>query len=94
MELPDTTMKPVAKSIVVQSEELVGQQLFLYNDSDDTVHTLNSGAAMIWLLCDGSRNLDEIASNVVSESNLTKEEMATIVQETIQQFQEIGLLEV
>ena len=52
--------KPLPKSSIVESEELMGQELFLYDDETETVYTLNSGAALIWLLCDGTRDVASI----------------------------------
>jgi Coenzyme PQQ synthesis protein D (PqqD) len=54
---------------------------------------LNSGAAMVWLLCDGNRDLGEISRQISSAGSLPQEQVLLQVQETVAQFQALGLLE-
>ena len=90
--LPDLTRKPLTKKGI--SEELIGQELFLYDrDNNGTVHCLNSGAAIIWLLCDGTRNLESIAGGIANIAELPKQQILVEVQETVMQFKALGLLE-
>jgi hypothetical protein len=90
-ELPSTAIKPFPKSGV--REELIGQELFLYDqDNNQAVHCLNSGAALIWLLCDGTRGVESIAEEIVTASSLPKQEILADVQKTVDQFQTLGLL--
>ena len=83
--------KPLPKSSIVESEELMGQALFLYDDDSEIVYTLNSGAAMIWLLCDGSRDVRSIAKEIAVTDTLSEKEVLHHVQETVEQFQSFGL---
>ena len=85
--------KPVPKSSIVESEELMGQELFLYDDGSEIVYTLNSGAAMIWLLCDGTRDVESIAREIALTGKPPEEEILAHVQETVEQFQLLGLIE-
>ena len=85
--------KPLPKSSIVESEELMGQELFLYDDGSEIVYTLNSGAAMIWLLCDGTRDVESIAREIPLTGKPPEEEILAHVQETIEQFQLLGLIE-
>ena len=87
------TMMPVPKNSIVETEELLGQELFLYDVSNGAVHTLNNGAAMVWLLCDGTMDLGAIAREIVCTCDLTQREVLAQVQETVGQFQALGLLE-
>ena len=87
------TIKPVSKNSIVDSEELLGQELFLYDDSNGAVHALNSGAAMVWLLCDGTRELGVIGKEIGRTCGLTQQEVLAQVQETVGQFRALGLLE-
>ena len=87
------TIMPVSKKSIVESEELLGQELFLYDVSNGAVHTLNNGAAMVWLLCDGTRELGDIAREVVATCGLPQQEVLAQVHETVVQFQALGLLE-
>ena len=85
-------MKPVPKNHIVESEELIGQEIYLYDYWGGAVHTLNSGAAMVWLLCDGVRDLEEVAREMAAASSLSAEEVLPQVLETVTQFQSAGLL--
>ena len=87
------TIKPVSKKSIVESEELLGQELFLYDVSNGAVHALNNGAAMVWLLCDGTLDLVDIAREIICTCDLTQQEVLAQVQETVGQFQALGLLE-
>ena len=86
-------MKPHPRSAIVDSEEVIGEQLFLYDDSSGEVHTLNGGAAAVWLLCDGTRDLKSIANEIAFYFELPGQEVLAQVQEAVGQFQEVGLLE-
>ena len=51
-ELKSTVTKPRPRQDIINSEEMIGKQLFLYaGDDGDEIHCLNGGAAIIWLLC-------------------------------------------
>ncbi len=86
-------MKPHPRSAIVDSEEVIGEQLFLCDDSSGEVHMLNGGAAAVWLLCDGTRDLESIANEIASYFELPGQEALDQVQEAVVQFQEVGLLE-
>lgn len=57
------------------------------------MHTLNSGATLVWFLCDGTRDLADIATEISTTFDLPKEEVMPQVQESVAQFQSLGLLE-
>jgi len=74
--------------------EIIGDEIFLYDAaSDDAVYRLNDGAAMIWMLCDGSRNLEEITREITTGFQLDHEEVKAHVKSTIKSFQKLNLLE-
>ena len=82
---------PQAKDTL--EEELIGDELFLCDHSGDkAIHCLNSGAAMIWYLCDGTRTIETIAAEIAAISELSKEQALADVKDTIAKFQELGLL--
>lgn len=85
--------KPTPKKGIVESEELLGAELFLYDESTGGIHTLNSGAAIIWLLCDGMRDLDTIAAEIGSASLIPTDSVLPQVIEIVAQFDTLGLLE-
>lgn len=88
---PDTSIKPAPKEGI--AEEMVGQELFLYDDHNgQSVHCLNSGAALIWFLCDGTRTLAHITRELATAYGLPEQQVWLEVQETVAQFQKLGLL--
>ncbi len=91
-ETPNMTMIPTRNSRIVDSEELLGQELFLYDETTGAVHAFSSGAAMIWLLCDGTRNLEGIAAEIASVSGVPQDQVLHQVQEIVAQFHDLGLL--
>ena len=92
-ELQPTTMRPTPKSRTVESEELLGQELFLYKEESGIVVTLNSGAAMIWVLCDGILDLGAISAQIASASGIPEEEALDHVRKSVGRFGDLGLLE-
>ncbi len=76
-------------------ERLINQEMFLFEGEEGVprVYKLNSGAAMIWLLCDGTRTLDEIALEIATCENLQKREVLLHVRDSVERFQSLGLLE-
>ena len=92
VEFQPVRVKPLSRSNIVASEELLGEELFLYDETNGSVHTLNSGATMVWLLCDGTQDLEGISAEIESVSGLSKEDALAIVQKTVGQFRDLGLL--
>lgn len=91
-ELQDPGIKPLARNDV--EEVLVDEELFLHDyNSDNSMHCLNSGAALIWLLCDGTRDVEGIAGEIAATFSLSQGQVLSEVQETVAQFQALGLLE-
>ena len=83
----------VPKINIVESEELIGHELFLYDDCSETVYTLNGGATMIWLLCDGNRDIQSIAGEIAMTDTLSETEVLDQVWETVEEFESLGLIE-
>ena len=84
--------KPKARSGM--AEEWLGQEVFVYDPSNgDEVHCLNSGAALIWLMCDGSRDLNAIAGELAREFELSETELLADVERAVEQFEELELVE-
>ena len=85
---------PRPKEAVLQSEEMIGKQLFVYEGGGgDNVHCLNGGAAIVWLLCDGERNTEEIPRKISDELQLPRDQTLLDVQEAVEQFESLNLLE-
>ena len=85
---------PRPRDAVLQSEEMIGKKLFLYKGGGgDTVHCLNGGAAIVWLLCDGEKDTAEIARQISDEFELSLDQTLLEVQEAVEQFESLNLLE-
>jgi len=84
--------RPRSKSGV--AEEWLDEEVFLYDQGNgDLVQCLNSGAALIWVLCDGNRDVEGIAGEIATTFDLHRHEVLAQVQETVAQFELMGLLE-
>lgn len=92
-KLQSLPTNPFPRRDIVESEELIGKQLFLYDENIGDVHCLNSGAAIIWLLCDGKRGLVSIAKAISSAYGLAESQVLPEVQGAVAQFQSLNLLE-
>ena len=74
-------------------EELIGDELFVRDlDSHSTIHCLNSGATMIWYLCNGERDLQTIAAEIAATTSRSTADILPEVQAAVAQFHELGLL--
>lgn len=89
--LQELSVKPLSRSNVVG--EQIDQELFLYDESSGVVHSLNGGAALVWFLCDGTRNAASIAGEIADSFSLQNQEVLADVREVLVKFQELGLLE-
>jgi hypothetical protein len=84
-------LRPLARQDIEQ--ERIEDELFLYDPAQDgAVHRLNSGAAIIWMLCDGTRSVTEIAEDIALSFDLAETVVRPQVDEAIQQFYDLGLL--
>ena len=74
--------------------EWIEKEVFIYDHaSSDEVHNLNSGAAVIWLLCDGTRDVKSIASTIAKEFDLAGNQVLQEVEATVEYFGTLNLLE-
>ena len=90
-DIQDLSIKPLSRSDVVG--EQIDQELFLYDESSGVVHSLNGGAALVWFLCDGTRNAASIAEEIADTFSLQNLEVLADVREALAKFQELDLLE-
>ena len=92
-KLQGASTKPRHRTDLVDSEEEIGEELFLYDGNTEEVHILNGGAVLVWFLCDGTRDVAGIAQEMAATFKLPEQEVMHEVQEAIGQFQSLGLLE-
>lgn len=87
----DPTLKPMPKNSIFQ--EIVGDTLFLCDEnSAEQVHSLNSGAAVVWLLCDGERSIEQITAEIATAYALPYLDTQQQVIAALEQFQQLGLM--
>ena len=84
------TERPNARDDI--SEEMIDQDLFLFDEGTGSVHQLNSGAAMVWFLCDGTRDVASIAGEIAQSADAGATEVMLDVRETLKKFDELGLM--
>lgn len=92
MKAEDTTFRPQVKAVI--AEELIGQELFLFDQQRQTAYCLNGGAALIWFLCDGTHDVESIVTEIATVSDRPEQQILPEVQETVTKFQLLELLEV
>ena len=70
-------------------------ELYLMNPEDPStaVHCLNGGAALIWLLCDGTRDVAAIVDEISSAFDLPADEVLDDVRKTVAHLESLRLLE-
>ena len=86
------SIKPKARTDM--AEEWLGQEVFVYDPSNGyEVLRLNSGAALIWLMCDGSRDISAIAGELAHEFELSETDLLVDVEQAVEQFEELELVE-
>jgi hypothetical protein len=86
-------LSPRYRPLAGVTQELVGQELFIYGGPrPDAVHCLNSGAAIIWYLCDGTRDVDEVVNELAAQYGLLPAEAERDVRETVARLQALHLL--
>ena len=84
-------MKPKTKEDL--TEELVEDELFIHEKDASSVHCLNAGAAVIWYLCDGTRDSGAIAQEIADANGLSVDDVRADVERTVEELRSLGLLE-
>ncbi len=68
------------------------EDLLLFAEGRQVVHTLNLSAWAVWDLCDGSRSVESIAAELAAEVGRPVAEIERDVLSTVQQLGSLGLL--
>jgi len=81
---------------VIQSEDIIwrriGEDIVVIKDDGQSTHILNKTAAFIWELCDGKRNVDEIAASLFKRFDVSPEEARADTRETIETLKRAGIV--
>jgi tetratricopeptide (TPR) repeat protein len=86
----EATQVPVPKAGLIEKE--VGDELFLLDEQEAVTHRLNAREFNIWQLCNGTRDINNIAQEISGTCRLPAQEILDRVCEVVSQFQESGLL--
>jgi len=70
----------------------LGDEYVFYDRSGDRVHVLNATARAVYLLCDGTRSVEEIAGEITAEYDVDGDTALRDVRETVRQLVELGLV--
>ena len=70
----------------------LGDEYLFYDRENDRVHVLNTTAREIFLLCDGKRTEDEIASALAKTYDLETATAGKDTQQTLQRLYDLGVL--
>ena len=86
--MPDTGSRPVAKA---EGRDLGDEYLF-YDREGDRVHVLNETAREVFLLCDGSRTEDEVASAFAEKHQTDQATARNDAAALLRDLSELGLI--
>lgn len=78
---------------VLETEVGVDGEISIYNPSTEQVTVLNGTASDVWRLADGEHTLDEIVELLASSYQVSRDEIAQDVTETVRRFSLAGLLQ-
>jgi len=88
----DTDLKPVARDDVQYN--ILDDGAVIYDTASERVYVLNSTAAYIWSLCDGSITVKQIESELEQLAGTTSWNIPNRVQEALDYLENQGLLTV
>jgi hypothetical protein len=71
----------------------IGEEYLFYDPDTDRVYILNATAREIYLLCNGLRDLDEIAHTIARRYEIDAETADRDCSEAVEQLVELGLVE-
>lgn len=86
--MPNAASRPLAKT---DGRDLGDEYLF-YDRERDRVHVLNETAREIFLLCDGSRTQDEVASAFAEKQEIDKTIAKADAVAVLRNLSELGLI--
>lgn len=87
---PPATIHP-APSGTFEGRDLGDEYLF-YDAERDLVHQLNATAREVYLLCDGSRSTEEVASAFAEMHDVDRPTAENDAREAIERLVELGVL--
>jgi PqqD family protein of HPr-rel-A system len=71
----------------------MGDGVILYDHDASLVHHLNPSASILWQLCEGDADGDELAAEVAEAYGLDRNVVTAQVEDFIQELDALGLIE-
>lgn len=68
------------------------QDVFVYNHDYNMVHRLNSSAAIVWRLCDGTATVCQMVGRIAAEQGLEAEVVGNQLACLIAEWEALGLV--
>jgi aminopeptidase-like protein len=68
------------------------RELMLHDMETKKVYVLNSTAAMIWSMCDGNHNVEQIAMKVKNKFTQLREDVLQEISQTVEKLRQYGLV--
>lgn len=92
---PQTGVSHVPTPKASIRQQVVGNTLYLWNSERENEllnQCLNSGEAVVWMLCDGRRSVDEIAQEIAAAYGIPYDEARQRIVGILDEFYRLGLL--
>lgn len=71
----------------------MGDGVILYNHDSSLVHHLSPSASVVWQLCDGDVDGEQLGSEIAEEYGLDRDEVVKQVHDVIEELDALGLIE-
>ena len=71
----------------------LGEEYLFYDGPGDRVHVLNGTARQIYLLCDGTRSVDDVADAISQSYDTDHPQAEQDTQRTVSELIDLGLLQ-
>jgi DNA-binding transcriptional regulator YiaG len=68
------------------------RELMLHDMETKKVYVLNSTAAMIWSMCDGEHNVEQMAMKVKDKFTQLQEDVLQEISQTVEKLRQYGLV--
>jgi hypothetical protein len=73
--------------------QAVGEDLMLYDTTGRMVHVLSHSARYVWDRCDGEHTVETLVQEAAADFSAAEAELQTDIQECLDNFRSLSLLE-
>ena len=86
-------MRPRRRASDLEFMEIDGE-IVIYDELDDAIHHLNPTASMIWLSCDGTATIAELAGQFAAAAGLPHGQIEGDITSAVRELSRAGLMQV